>query len=421
MSSNSPHDAREWDAAAADTMTLKRKLDDAITADAITAAFQPIVVLRSRTLAGFEALARWRDPELGEIGPALFIPLAEQQGLLDRLTAQLIRRACMEASQWDPLGPKYFTLSFNISPSQLQSPHLPELIAEAVAPSGFPLRRIRIEITETALLEDVLTAQATVARLKAMGMGLVLDDFGTGFASLTRLQALPFDTIKVDASFVCSMVEQRESRKIVAAMVGLGQSLGLPVVAEGVETEAQAKMLETLGCDLGQGWLFGAGLPAAEVPAVLAAMAVQAASPKPMDVSLSQRAAHLEAIYAGTSVGLCFIDRDLRYVSVNENYARRLHRTAAETVGQTVQELRPDIVDLVRANFAQAVSGARIAETQYRMRCMNRPALVTVSPAYDEAGEVIGLSITVIDIDERRTLIAPLLRLFRRRGRLATR
>ncbi len=210
------------------------------------------------------------------------------------------------------------------------------------------------------------------------------------------------------------MVERRESRKIVAAVVGLGQSLGLPVVAEGVETEAQAKMLENLGCDLGQGWLFGAGLAAEEVPAALATMTAHTPAPKPMDVSLGQRAAHLEAIYAGTSVGLCFIDRDLRYVRVNENYARRLDLTPAEIVGRSVEDLRPDIADHVRANFAQAASGRRVAEMTYRMACMNRPALVTVSPAYDEAGDVMGLSVTVIDIDERRPLLAPLRRLFRR-------
>lgn len=361
-----------------------------------------MIVLRNRTLSGFEALARWHDPDLGQVSPDVFIPLTEELNLLERLTAQVIRRACIEASQWACLEPKYFTLSFNVSPSQLQSPNLPELIAASVAPSGFPLSRVRIEVTETALLEDVPTARATVARLKAMGLGIVLDDFGTGFASLTRLQALPFDHIKIDASFVGSMVERRESRKIVAALVGLGQSLGLPVVAEGVENEAQAKLLEQLGCDLGQGWLFGAGLTGAEVPAVLAKACAHTPVAKPMDISHGQRVAHLDAIYAGPSVGLCFIDRDMRFVSVNETYTRHLNMTAAEVVGRTVPEIRPDMVAHVEAGFARAVAGEPIPEEIYQVPGTLRLDLVTACAAYDEVGEVIGLSVTVIDVSERQ-------------------
>ena len=406
MLSHSAYRQREMDASpAADKTTLSAKLAAAILADEIAVVFQPMMVLRSRTLSGFEALARWHDPDLGEIGPSTFIPLTEQQGLLGRLTSQLIRRACIAASHWKSLEPTYFTLSFNVSPSQLQNPDLPALIACAVAPSGFPLSRIRIEVTETALLEDVPTAQATVARLKAMGIGIVLDDFGTGFSSLTRLQALPFDNIKIDASFVRSMVERRESRKIVAAVVGLGQSLGLPVVAEGVETEAQAKLLEHLGCDLGQGWLFGAGLTEDEVPAVLATASVQIPLIKPLDISLSQRVAHLEALYAGTSVGLCFIDRDRRFVSVNENYARRINLTPADIIGRTVQEMRPDIIAAVESDFVRAAAGKRIPDKQYEIPGTHRLDLVTVNPTYDEIGEVIGLSVTVIDITERKPTI----------------
>jgi len=391
MLSKSPQYARELGAMAADTETLKTKLAKAILADGISVVFQPIIVLRSRTLSGFEALARWHDQDLGQISPSIFIPLTEEQGLLGRLTSQLIRRACMEASLWKCFEPECFTLSFNVSPSQLQNPDLPDLIAASVAPSGFPLSRVRIEVTETALLDDVPTAQATV-----------LDDFGTGFASLTRLQALPFDNIKIDASFVGSMVERRESRKIVAALVGLGQSLGLPVVAEGVETEAQAKLLEQLGCDLGQGWLFGAGLTGAEVPAVLAEACAQAPVEKPLDISHGQRVAHLEAIYAGPSVGLCFIDRDMRFVSVNETYARRINMTAAEVVGRTVQEIRPELVAHMESDFARAAAGERIPEKIYRLPGTQRLDLVTVCATYDEVGEVIGLSVTVIDITQRK-------------------
>jgi len=161
-------------------------------------------------------------------------------------------------------------IAINISPQQLQDLSLPKQIEDIAATSGFPLSRVVIEVTESALVDNVDSAQAIAKGLKSLGVKIALDDFGTGYSSLLHLQSLPFSELKVDRGFVSTMTESRQSRKIVAAVVGLGQSLGLATIAEGVEKREQAEMLMWLGCDLGQGWPFGRPVPAEDLPAVIA-------------------------------------------------------------------------------------------------------------------------------------------------------
>jgi diguanylate cyclase (GGDEF)-like protein/PAS domain S-box-containing protein len=215
--------------------------------------FQPLVEIRTGRLVGFEALARWKHPKLGLLSPDRFIFVAEKHGWIAELTQEILRKAVMALSSIDDT----LTLSFNISPVQLCDPHLPGLLREAAEGVGFRLERLVIEVTESALLGDIKSALYVAQELKAMGCMLSLDDCGTGYSSLLHLQALPFDELKVDRSFVSSMTEERQSRKIAAAIAGLARSLGLRTVAEGVETQEQAEMALALGCDLGQGWLYG--------------------------------------------------------------------------------------------------------------------------------------------------------------------
>ena len=210
--------------------------------------FQPIVALRTGQLAGFEVLARWQHPQHGIVSPDQFISLAEKQGWIDTLTLHLLRKAFEAASSI----PAPLTLSVNISPVQLRGRSLPKLIRSAVEGTGFSLERLVLEITESALIDNLDHAAVIVKEIKEMGCKLALDDFGTGYSSLLHLQALPFDELKVDRGFVTSMTERRESRKIVAGVVGLGQSLGLRTVAEGIETREQAETMLWLGCELGQ-------------------------------------------------------------------------------------------------------------------------------------------------------------------------
>ena len=219
-------------------------------------------------------------------------------------------------------------LAINISPHLLRDLTLPQRIREAAKAVAFPLSRVVIEITESALVENLEHAQTIAGDLKARGCRLALVDLGTGYSSLLHLQSLPFDELKVDRSFVSSMLERRESRKIVSAVIGLGQSLGLGTIAEGVETEEQAEMLLLLGCEMGQGWLFGKPVPAEQLNDAKGARApieLRLASRFCRDISYNsppgQRLSHLQALYDGAPVGLAFLSPDLRYISVNQQLA----------------------------------------------------------------------------------------------------
>jgi len=227
--------------------------------------FQPIVELASGRLTGFEALARWHHARLGAIAPDAFIPIVLKCGYINALTQRLLAKTFAAA----PLMPASLGISVNLSPLQLMDWTLPGQIAAVARRGGFPLERLTVELTESALIEDLDSAQAVAGDLKALGCRLALDDFGADHSSLFLLQALPFDELKVDRSFVRAATEGRGSRKIVAAVVSLAHSLGLTTVAEGVESEEQAGMMIEFGCELGQGWLFGRPASAAEIPRMI--------------------------------------------------------------------------------------------------------------------------------------------------------
>src|SRR5438105_2875973 len=212
--------------------------------------FQPLVDLRGGNLHAFEILARWEHPTNGLIAPGDFVPLIERDGMANRLSASLLTQAFAAARDL-PTG---FGLSVNLSPSQLHDRSLPDLIDRLADNAEFDLTRLTIELTETALVDDLKLAGAVAAGFKRLGIRLALDDFGTGYSSLLHLQSLRFDELKLDLSFVRSMVESRQSRKITAAVIGLGLSLGLQTVAEGVEEQSQASLLAWQGCHLGQGY-----------------------------------------------------------------------------------------------------------------------------------------------------------------------
>src|ERR1700731_1622623 len=237
--------------------------------------FQPIVDLRTGLLSGFEVLARWHHPERGLVLPSEFIPEAEGTALIGPLMDLILAQAFEAAVAF----PEHLTLSVNISPLQLRNRFLPAQMQRAVERGGFPFQKLIVEITESALVPNLELGARIAKDLKALGVQLALDDFGTGYSCLRHLQALPFDKIKIDASFVQSMTSQRESRKIVAAVVGLGISLGLETVGEGIEEKEHADLLFSLGCDLGQGWWHGRPMPATELAAILA-KDVQARQPK---------------------------------------------------------------------------------------------------------------------------------------------
>ena len=249
--------AQDSDAKVRSLALLAGELRKAVATDAIEPYYQPLVSLQTGTWVGVELLARWAHPTRGMISPAEFIPLAEEAGLIGSLTDRMMRRACRAAASW----PGEIVLACNLSPVHLRDPNLPHLVEDILAETGLQPHRLELEVTEGALVGDVALAKASLDALKSRGVRLALDDFGTGYSSLRSLRAFPFDKLKIDASFVGTMVADRESDKIVAAVINLSRSLGLETVAEGVETEVTASRLRALGCDIGQGWLFGRPAP----------------------------------------------------------------------------------------------------------------------------------------------------------------
>ena len=220
--------------------------------------FEPQVDLGTGEISGFEVLARWIHPLSGVIGPDVFIPVAEEIGLIGRLSEHVIGEALREAADWDPK----IKISVNISPFQLADGWLAQRIVKILADTGFPAERLVIEVTESSLFADIDLARTIVTSLKNQGVRLALDDFGTGFSSLSHLRSLPFDIIKIDRSFVTNINSKRESSAIVRAVTTLAAALQVPVCVEGIENEDSYKTVVRLGCQIGQGWYFGKPMPA---------------------------------------------------------------------------------------------------------------------------------------------------------------
>jgi len=228
--------------------------------------FEQQVDLVTGELIGFELLARWEHPDHGVIEPALFIPVAEESGLIAELSMSVMRSAFDEARHWDPR----LILGVNISPTQMRDPWLAQKIVKLLTEMNFPAERLEIEITEAALFENMGFASSIIGSLKNQGIRVALDDFGTGYSSLTHLRALPLDRIKIDRSFVTRMVGDAEATALVRMIVSLADSLGVAAMAEGVETGDIRTMLLGLGCATGQGWHFGRAAPARATRALLA-------------------------------------------------------------------------------------------------------------------------------------------------------
>ena len=374
--------------------------------------FQPLVVLATGKLHGFEVLARWVHPNLGVISPDIFIPMAESNGLIGEVSTQVLQRGFESIA----LHGKGLQLAFNISPLQLKDLTLPRHIRQLAEDAGFPLECATVEITESALAEDMTAARCISADLKAMGCRIALDDFGTGYSSLYHLKSLPFDELKVDRSFVSSMTTERESRKIVAAVVGLGQSLGLKTIAEGVENREQTDMLVRLGCDMGQGWHYGRPVPAEQLPSVIELRhpcAVSRSSDQGVGHSVicheglpSQRLAQLQAVYDGAPVGLAFLDRNLKYININRRLADLHGLSIEDHYGKTLAEVIPELYPILEAHVKEALSGKgtyglEVREPAYRGHS-RKAFLVSYQPAFDEAGEVVGVSCAVVDFTARK-------------------
>ena len=249
---------REMDETIRERRNLARELRQAIIDEDLVVHYQPQARACDGEILGFEALVRWRHPARGMIPPLDFIPLAEETGLILPLGEWVLRKSCAEAAQWD----KPLSIAVNLSPLQLNQPNLAQLVHEILIETGLSPLRLELEVTESALFKDYQRALDNLRRLKALGVRIAMDDFGTGFSSLSTLQSFPFDKIKVDKSFVENIHRDERATVIVKAVLGLGRSLDIPVVAEGVETDEQLQFLRSEDCAEVQGYAIGRPAPA---------------------------------------------------------------------------------------------------------------------------------------------------------------
>ncbi|MCC2672790.1 MAG: sensor-containing diguanylate cyclase/phosphodiesterase, partial [Armatimonadetes bacterium] len=254
---------------ALDQLQLESDLHLAVEREQLILHYQPLVDLRTGEVTAFEALLRWNHPTRGLIYPAHFISVAEETGAILEIGEWVLREVCRQACQWqEETDSITLPISINLSSRQLIQPEFTRYVQETLDHFDLPGDRLRIEITETVLMENSADVAGRLACLRARGIGICLDDFGTGFSSLSYLQRFPFDQLKIDRAFIARIGSGEANGAILKAIIGLAQTLGLDAVAEGVETEAQAMELRALGCNLAQGHHFSPPVPSHTVPSL---------------------------------------------------------------------------------------------------------------------------------------------------------
>jgi len=255
-------------------LTLERELRDALTNGQFEVFYQPLVDLGSNDVVGLEALVRWRQPEGGLVSPTVFIPVAEETGLIVPLGEWVLRQACRDAARW----PGHVRVAVNVSPHQLRQRNFAAMVVSALADSALDPRRLELEITESVLLEETDANLKTLHALRAFGVRIAMDDFGTGYSSISYLRRFPFDKIKIDRSFVREIGEKPEAAAIIRAIIGLGRSLNMTTLVEGIETEIQRSSVLAEGADEMQGFLFSRPCPARDIDALFDAARSEAAA-----------------------------------------------------------------------------------------------------------------------------------------------
>ena len=254
--------------AAYERLEMEIALRSALEADELQVHYQPKVDPEGR-VAGFEALIRWESPTLGSVSPVRFIPVAEETGLINPISDLVLRTACLAAAEWAASGWVGLNMAVNLSARQFADEQLPSRISAVLAETGLPAQCLQLELTESMLADDVERTVRTLSSLKALGVRIAVDDFGTGYSSLAYLKRFPLDILKIDRSFVMECDRDIDGMAIPSAVISLGHSLGLSIVAEGVERQGQFEILRCQGCEEFQGYLFSRALPADAIPAFL--------------------------------------------------------------------------------------------------------------------------------------------------------
>jgi len=254
--------ASEMNEGAHSRLSMESALFHAVERGEMRLHYQPLVSARTGRMVGVEALLRWEHPELGMVSPGVFIPIAERIGVIADMGDWVLETACDQMAQWHRSGLDGLALSVNISGRQFAGDTLVDKVRDVLRATGLPPGCLELELTETLLMEDNEHSQATIARLKALGVTIALDDFGVGYSSLSYLKQFTLDTLKVDRAFTSEMLTSAESEAIVRATFDIARALNLRTVAEGVETRPQASFLAELGCDVLQGFYFAKPMPA---------------------------------------------------------------------------------------------------------------------------------------------------------------
>jgi diguanylate cyclase (GGDEF)-like protein len=251
--------SRAMDQAVSRRVRIEQDLRGAWERGELVLAYQPIYDVAQKRLVGAEALLRWRHPLHGQVAPSVFIDVAEQSGLIETIGPSVVRAACLDAAQWRHRFPEADALfvSINVSARQLRSGDFREQVTDALQESGLPPHLMHLELTETAVLSDESLARSLLTDLRNRGIKVWLDDFGTGFSGLSHLRRIPVDGVKIDRSFIADVMRDPDDLALTAAIIAMAHSLGMTVVAEGVEKEGQMELLRSRGCDLAQGYWFG--------------------------------------------------------------------------------------------------------------------------------------------------------------------
>jgi EAL domain-containing protein (putative c-di-GMP-specific phosphodiesterase class I) len=251
--------SRAMDQAVERRVHMEQDLRGAWERGELSLVYQPVYRLSDNALTGAEALLRWQHPEHGPIAPSVFIDVAEQSGLIETIGPAVLRAACFDAMRWtrERKGAEDLFVAVNVSPRQLRNGDLSEQVAQALADTGLSPSRLHVELTETAVIGDEIRASTLLGRLRSTGVKVWLDDFGTGFSGLSHLRRVPVDGVKIDRSFVADVLRDPDDLALTTAIIAMAHSLGITVVAEGVEKEGQYDILRERGCDLAQGYWLG--------------------------------------------------------------------------------------------------------------------------------------------------------------------
>jgi len=250
-------------------LALENNLHKAVEQEELSLYYQPQINVASGELVGMEALIRWNHPENGFISPGVFIPVAEETGMINRIGKWVLKEACEQGVRWMKQGYKLHKISVNLSARQLKDENLPKLIENMMSETGMPANMLGIELTESAIILDPEIALIRLQKIKELGISLSLDDFGTGYSSLSYLKRFPIDTLKIDQAFVRDVKVDHEDAALVKAIITMAHGLGMDVIAEGVEVQEQLDFLGAHGCDSIQGFLFSRPLPASEMEQML--------------------------------------------------------------------------------------------------------------------------------------------------------